>query len=374
MSGPRKSFYIILPLLSCLVALVLVELGLALFYPIPYSLETNMYFMPDPYTGYAHKPFSKGSYPNGIAAVANSQGLRDDEVEIPKPPGVFRILALGDSFTVGANVEQDDAYPQVLERLLNDSGKGRIEVVNAGVGGWSPFQYAQFLDNYGLRYEPDLVLVGLFVGNDIFVDRFAPDQTMTAVLGRRVSKAAADDPWIAPRVFAYQNSHIVRALMRSNPEMLEFSREKCDEFTDTYIIIQKDRVGAHRAAQPADQMVLAEQNVGEIRRISQSAADLGAGLAVFIFPDENQLNAALQAEVIPPGELADYDFDQPQKYLREQFTAAGINWLDLLDVFRSDPRCLYMNDTHWIAAGHELVAQKISEFLADRNLVPRADE
>ena len=374
MSGPRKSFYILLPLLSCLIALVLVEIGLALFYPIPYSLEDNMYFMPDPYTGYAHKPLSKGSYPNGIPAIANSQGLRDDEVEIPKPPGVFRILALGDSFTVGANVEQEDAYPQVLERLLNDSGRGRIEVVNAGVGGWSPFQYAQFLDNYGLRYEPDLVLVGLFVGNDIFVDRFAPDQTMTAVLGRRVSQSAADNPLIAARVFAYQNSHLVRALMRSNPEMLEFSRQKCDEFTNTYLFIQKDRVGAHRATQPANQMVLAEQNVGEIRRISQSAAELGADLAVLIFPDENQLNPALQAEVIPAGELADYDFDQPQKYLREQFTAAGIAWLDLLDVFRGDPRCLYMNDTHWIAAGHELVAQKITDFLAARNLVPRADE
>jgi hypothetical protein len=95
---------------------------------------------------------------------------------------------------------------------------------------------------------------------------------------------------------------------------------------------------------------------------------------VLIFPDENQLNAALQAEVIPSGELADYDFEQPQKYLREQFTSAGIEWFDLLDVFRSDPRCLYMNDTHWIAAGHELVAQKTLEFLMDRRLVPGADE
>ena len=97
MSSARRSFYIIIPFVSCLIAIVLVELGLALFYPIPFTLEKNMYFESDPYTGYRHKPLGAGRYPNGIAANANSRGQRDEEVDIPKPAGVFRILAIGDS-------------------------------------------------------------------------------------------------------------------------------------------------------------------------------------------------------------------------------------------------------------------------------------
>ena len=123
MSGTRKSFYILLPLFSGLFALLLVELGLHLFYPIPFSLEKNMYFEPDPYTGFRQRPLGSGHYPSGIEAIANSRGHRDDEVQVPKPGGVSRVLLLGDSFTVGANVEMVEAYPRVLEDLLNESGE-----------------------------------------------------------------------------------------------------------------------------------------------------------------------------------------------------------------------------------------------------------
>ena len=58
---------------------------------------------------------------------------------LTKPPGVFRILVLGDSFTVGANVRQEEAYPKVLEKRLQSVYGPRIQVVNAGVGGWDPF-------------------------------------------------------------------------------------------------------------------------------------------------------------------------------------------------------------------------------------------
>jgi len=238
MSGVRKSFYIILPLLSCLIGILLIELGLALFYPIPFSLEKNMYFEPDPYTGYRHKPLARGHYPTGIDAIANSRGHRDDEVDIPKPPGIFRILMIGDSFTVGANVEQAEAYPQQLEQILNGPDGPKIEVVNSGVGGWGPFQYTEYLKNYGAQFEPDLVVVGLFVGNDIYLDRFSVDQTLSAVLGRRVTRGAADDWWTTSRVIAYEHSHVYRALMRIKPNDLDFGRQDCADFSEIYLAVQ----------------------------------------------------------------------------------------------------------------------------------------
>jgi hypothetical protein len=372
MSGSRKSLYFILPIVSCLLGLLLVELLLAVFYPIPYSLEVNMYFEPDPYTGFRHKPDTLGMYNAATPARANSQGNRDAEVAIPKPPNIFRILLIGDSFTVGANVQEAEVFGQVLERLLNESAGQKIEVVNTGVGGWSPFQYAQFLQHYGAAYEPDLVLVGLFVGNDVYLDQFSVEQTLTAVMGRRVSRAAAASPGIGLRVWVYEHSHIYRALMSSRPDDQIYVRPdgNCASFSDLYIRIQQERVPAHLATPSPELLARMESSIAEIETMQLLAQQMGAELVVAIFPDENQLNAELQARVIPAAALADYDFDMPQRYLRERFTALGIRNLDLLDVIRSDPRCLYMNDTHWAPAGHSLVAEQLLNYLRATQLVP----
>jgi hypothetical protein len=372
MSGVRKSFYVILPILSCLFAVLLVELLLAVFYPIPYSLEVNMYFESDPYTGYRHKPDTVGLYQADMPARANRQGNRDAPVAIPKPPGVFRILLIGDSFTVGANVQEADAYGQVLEGLLNASGKQQFEVVNTGVGGWNPFQYAQFLEHYGAQYEPDLVLVGLFVGNDVYLDQFSVDQTLTAVMGRRVTREAAAKPAIGLRVWVYEHSHIYRALISSKPEDESYVRPEgdCAAFTDIYIAIQKQRLPAHFARPSPELLGVMDNSITEIGKMQLLSEQLGARLVVVIIPDENQLNPALQGRIIPAAQLADYDFDMPQHYLRKRFAEQGIPTLDLLDVFRNDARCLYMNDTHWVPAGHALVAEQIYEFLRTSKLVP----
>ena len=90
-----------------------------------------MYFEEDPLLGYRLKPNSIGYFQNGIPARANSNGHRDYEIN---KQAQFRILVLGDSFTVGAGVLQDDAYPQILENMLNKNSKTIFEVINAGVG------------------------------------------------------------------------------------------------------------------------------------------------------------------------------------------------------------------------------------------------
>jgi hypothetical protein len=59
----------------------------------------------------------------------NSRGFRDVEPG-PKPPGVRRVVVLGDSFTEGQGVKEDDTFPRVLERLLEGAEPERWEVRN----------------------------------------------------------------------------------------------------------------------------------------------------------------------------------------------------------------------------------------------------
>ena len=105
---------VLVSLTASILAVVMIEVGLALFAPVPFASEVNLYYVPDPHTGYRMKSDSRGSYGN-VPAQTNSLGYRDDEFTREKREGVFRILTIGDSFTAGAGARREDAYPQVLE-------------------------------------------------------------------------------------------------------------------------------------------------------------------------------------------------------------------------------------------------------------------
>ena len=95
----------------------------------------------------------------GTTFHTNGLGLRDDEIE---DDSATRILSLGDSCTWGWQVEQNEAYPQVLQRLLDDqSGGRRYRVINAGAPGYTSYQGLVYLRERGLALKPEVVVVGL---------------------------------------------------------------------------------------------------------------------------------------------------------------------------------------------------------------------
>jgi hypothetical protein len=349
---------------SVALTLVAVEVGLRWLRPIPFSIERNMYYEPDPYTGYRIKPYSKGQFAGGIPAVANRHGHRSDEIAVVKGPGVFRILVLGDSFTMGASVEQAETYASVLQRLLNADAKLRYEVINAGVGGWSPLQYAQYYEHYGPELEPDLVLVGFFVGNDLKPQR--PGELGTAVLGRRVTREAAASPFVAMRVALHENSHLARLLVGAAREPPSYGRRNCEDFSGFFLRIQRGRREIHRVQSDRRdaQVVAASRQLARIRKLTQQA---GIPLLVLLLPDENQINPALQKLVFRDPE--NYDLTLPQTLLVSRFSLAGIDFVDLLPAFRADARCLFQNDTHWTAEGQALVAREAFRALVSQRLL-----
>ena len=95
----------------------------------------------------------------------NAAGYRDHERTPAKPPGVRRVVSLGDSFAWGASVEFDDAYPQRLERGLNRRRAEPWQVVNLALPGMNTVDHAAQLEQEGIAYAPDLVLLG-YVLND----------------------------------------------------------------------------------------------------------------------------------------------------------------------------------------------------------------
>ena len=111
----------------------------------------------DPYLFWRFVPGSEMEGDGRIYRI-NSRSLRDHEIALPKPPGVFRILSLGESTTFGAGVALEETYTKVAERLLRERlPEMKIEAINAGVGAYTSFQCVTYLERYGLDLMPDMV-------------------------------------------------------------------------------------------------------------------------------------------------------------------------------------------------------------------------
>lgn len=100
-----------------------------------------------------------------MKVTVNSHGFRDREYS-PAKGDDYRIAVLGDSITFGNGVPIEEAYSEVLEASLNDRFERRVDVLNMGVGGYDVVQEVAQLEHYGLRFDPDLVILG-FCTNDI---------------------------------------------------------------------------------------------------------------------------------------------------------------------------------------------------------------
>jgi GDSL-like Lipase/Acylhydrolase family len=118
----------------------------------------------DPLLGWRLRPEARERHRTAeydVAVRVNSQGFRADReyAEVP-PPGVTRVVAVGDSFTYGQGVEAHEAFPALLERSLPAA-----EVVNLGVAGYGTDQQLLMLESRGLRFRPDVVVLGLYMTN-----------------------------------------------------------------------------------------------------------------------------------------------------------------------------------------------------------------
>jgi len=101
----------------------------------------------------------------------NSDGLRDREHNKAKPKNTFRIAVLGDSFTEAIQVPVEQTFWSKLERKLGNcqpvSGRKNVEVINFGVQGYSTAQELIMLRKKVWDYQPDIVVLAFFIGNDI---------------------------------------------------------------------------------------------------------------------------------------------------------------------------------------------------------------
>lgn len=125
---------------------------------------TPTYFADNPYAAFSLKPnFRLGDL------MINSLGYRGTEFSKDKPKGTFRILLLGDSYVFGWGVNRyEDTLSAIIQNILNSSSSAKYEVINAGFhDGYSPDSYYAYLKGEGLALQPDMIIEGIYLQNDI---------------------------------------------------------------------------------------------------------------------------------------------------------------------------------------------------------------
>lgn len=120
--------------------------------------------LPNEELPFHHWPNRSGTY-YGAEIRTNSFGMRDPERTLAKPPGIKRVLFLGDSYTLGWGVPFDATFSRLLEQKL-PKDNASAEVLNMGVGNYNSAMEVALFKLKGLALDPDLVVLMYYI-NDV---------------------------------------------------------------------------------------------------------------------------------------------------------------------------------------------------------------
>ena len=311
-------------------------------------------------------PFTRKLVAPLFGYAPNSLGYNDGEFARAKRPGIARIAAVGDSFFV-AQVRRPQGVIARAEDLLAATG-ARAEIYNFGIVASDIDDYAVILEQDALAFQPDLVLLGVYVGNDLRISTastafhhggYALDRAVTDIRQRFEARRLARTGAFRDVTQGAQGAPDLDAPITTRERYLESVRRELAFFRGD---------GASAVARAWF------DSLAGLTKIIALCRARGVPLAVVLSPSHVQVSRALLAEgarsagVDPAG----IDVAGPQRRLAAFFAERGVPVLDLLPAFERaarerDPDGFYLtNDTHWSVAGNEIAAQEIARFLADQ--------
>ncbi len=317
---------------------------------------------PDPSLGWKLRP-SRQTHLRWVTydywVTANSLGF-PGPLYAPAKDHTRRILVVGDAFTSAEGVDTDQSWPRLLEaKLRARSGAPTAEVLNFAVTGYGPNQYAEAVRQFAPRYQPDLILVGLFI-ND-YEDAITPNAEFQKSIG-----FDNPDPNGLAAVLSFRQ---LNALLRARIMRVIDQKIRHRPDPDGYALGQFAQLVPGRNGNVA----LGRQAVfNRLQQIKQISDGLGARTIVILIPSGPQACNSAALKYWPASiDLASpaFDRDLPQRTTKEIDHQLNIETVDLLPVLRASPTCLYQtNNMHWTAAGHQSVAAYLATTYADKLL------
>jgi GDSL-like Lipase/Acylhydrolase. len=394
------------------IVMLALEFGLSKFAPHYLAHRSDTLHESDELIGGKGIPGKEGKFRHGTIEATvrmNSHGFRDRERKYKKGEDVSRIVVLGDSFTEALQVPLEETYPYILEEKLNSENGKRFEVISLAVSGFGTAQEYLALKHYGLKYQPDFVVLAFFAGNDVqnnslileskfegesINDRHKPffvlndgrleklpfkvrvkeegeretkgDVNITGRIKRFLTKSfpniyyslsdrVEETPWLANLLL--------------NPGAME-SKPKKDGIPLFYQVYTEEYTPEWQNAwEVTKRLILKLKKELEINKI---------GFLVVVIPNEFEFRPDKWDEVLdrhPNMKTLSFDKEKPERIILDFLETNNIDYVLLRPEFEEyskeagkDLHFHYGWENHWNVNGHVLAAQLIYKKLKDDNL------
>ncbi|NEP83006.1 MAG: hypothetical protein F6K39_35645 [Okeania sp. SIO3B3] len=368
--------WIVIPLF--LVEIVMIILEPYLFKGL-YQYDSNL--------GFRVRPYINGN---------NQFGFNDRDYPLQKDQHKFRFLVVSDSFNWAGGKEGN--YTALLEKKFeNYYGKKQVDVINVGYPGTHTGEQLAMLKKYGLQYNPDLVVLGFFVGNDfrdadperkriivngIYIDIDKEDELI--IFGYPIIGRSRLLMFLQQKYKVYQelqrakqdsaqlfSSSLVASLNLASAPIIEREKSPGILSEKAFLRVEKSRLKFCKIRD-----LLEGKRDNNINYIFQSISEMQALLesrnikfVVAIYPDEYQVNDELLNDIFAEYDdlkRESYNLTCQQEILRKYLEANGIPYIDMLDRFRREQknRPLYLlREPHWNSSGNLLAADILFDYL-----------
>jgi hypothetical protein len=309
-------------------------------------------------------------------AKLNSAGFADEEFFVARATDLV-IAVLADSFGLGV-VPLRFNFVTVAEKVLGDLQGGRYERVafhNFGVPATGLAEYAHLLQTEAWTTRPAIVVVCVFVGNDIHEgisftkrtkERYRLQEWLSWKVAQRLGSLArlsADEVERVARVGT--GVGMGGGTVGEVPAWIEDATLEPPTMTESrFLEIEARR---RRVTNPDDRKI-AQGYRQFIAGLDYFRREVGSALVIVVIPDEFQVNDSLWQKL--GGDDSAHVRDLPQRRIAAYCERFGIECVDLLPVLQSAETRMptyHLRDTHWNAFGNEQAGRALAQAI-DRKL------
>lgn len=359
----RKSVLINVGLLglSLLVSVLLAEVTVRVIAPQQLILKRPDIWQAADTIGWTHQPNVATTINTGERTVrlfTDAEGYR--VAAGGRREGEFNILLLGDSFMEALQVEYEKSLAGLLEATLTTRLATPVSVRNTAVGGWRPDQYLLRARRALERERFDIVLVALYLGNDIIRDRREVVEPRTpkevhrfrlprSFRGREIIDAVFypinDFLEVRSHLFIFMKQGTRGILMRLGLSAAYFPRE--------FLISEAD----------SKRWVVTAEVCQDIERLAlrHDVPTLFLLIPTHFQVNDEILEEHLEVFGIHPDSV---DLSQPNRLMHEALEDRNLAFIDLLPPLREAARRgaqLYGRiDEHLTAQGHRVIVESLA--------------
>lgn len=309
----------------------------------------------------------------------NSMGLRDYEMSLAKAEGTKRILFLGDSFTQGIGVNLEETMVKKLEGILNDGGGGQFETINGGIAASATVQELAFLENVGINFNPDLVIVNL--NSSDFLEEVASIKYSLQYEDGRMVFNTRKKSYLPKFLEKYlkNNSFFYQQLFKNRQKLWKLlghpdyvnsgvDAKPGDPAHDLFAITRE--IGDREFEE------LFDQATARVSQISDFLKDRDILLLVVFIPHGHQISPSQWVSGRKVYQLTENEYPTRLNLRLAEFAKSkDIDFLDLSQKFKehllasADDKIYFDYDGHLTPLGNRLAAQAIYEYILNSKLL-----